>query len=216
MAPLGGRSAGSDAARGGCGVCGTGGSACARLCGSRAVLVGSVRVRVSVSAALAHWSGWNAEGSWRGAGAPAKSLQVRPQLEPQRRGTGEGSRPLSAPSGARGPLCARSFLRRGPPTTAPFLSCGLGCRTGPRLGVRGEREPLAAAAALRLWEQRPRCLPPPPSRPRTRPVKGWAPCGDLGRGAVRRLGAPGRYLCNAGTRRSPHPSAAARGSCHQE
>lgn len=72
------------------------------------------------------------------------------------------------------------------------------------MGPARGRGPFAAAAALGLREQRPRCLPPPPApAPSAGRVKGWAPCGEPGRGAVRRLRAPGRCLCSAGTSRSP-------------
>lgn len=97
-------------------------------------------------------------GAGGGAGTPAKWLQVR-------QGTEEGSGPLSAQrrssSSCSGPLC--KTLQLGPPPMF-FLSCGLRCRKGLRLGQRGGRGPLAATAPLWLWEQRPRCLPPPPPR----------------------------------------------------
>lgn len=160
--------------------------------------------------ALACWSGLERCGERvAGAGAPAKSLQVRPQPGTAAPGCRVGRGPLSRPRGvlgpsAPGPLYRTLSLAGIPHPRLLLLSGGLSCRAGRRLGQQGgARTPCCRRCARAAGTKTPLPAPAPaPARSAGR-VKGWAPCGEPGHGAVRRLGAPGRCLCNAGTGRSP-------------
>lgn len=131
-----------------------------------------------------------------------------PSREPQRRSAGEGEGP-SLSRGAfsvlqRQDLCTGPFLWPGPPPTSPLLErrarLSRRAQAGP---ARGARTPCRRRCARAAGTKTPLPAPAPaPARSAGR-VKGWAPCGEPGHGAVRRLGAPGRCLCNAGTGRSP-------------
>lgn len=172
--------------------------------------------------ALAHWSRWNTEGKRMVGPEPrlSRSKSAR-SWEPQRRAPEKRAGTSLRPE-ARSVLRHRASVQDSswagtstqvlPELRTPLLQ---GALAGPETGAR---TPCCRCSALAVGTKT--LLPALAPGPGPRPVKGWAPCGVLGLGVVlQRLGAPGRYLCNAGPGpgpADPPPYRSARGSCYQE